>query len=105
MLDFVKSLDITGIIVFVISAGIFRALITVLSKNNPEIFSFVKEIPDSLKGKWYIRWGVFMVLILILSVSVVYLRLNGNASWVIAGFISAFTDFIFFKPDGGNISR
>ena len=102
MQELFKSFDTIGIIIFVVSSATFRLGIAALSRSNPEIFSFVDKIPDSLKGKWYIRWGTFIALVFILSIIVVGFNFSGNLSWIIAGFISAFTDFIFFKPNGGN---
>ena len=44
------------IFIILISGGVFTLLLNLLKKNNPEIFYFIKKIPEPWKGKWFIRW-------------------------------------------------
>nr|WP_300001615.1 hypothetical protein [Tissierella sp.] len=94
-LDYKEIFDLNGIVIFLISATIIRLLIGILNRTTPKILSFKDKIPNSMKGKWYIRWSVWSVLILIVALAKAYLRFDDKLSWIMGGAITAFTDFIF----------
>lgn len=87
------------IFIILISGGVFTLLLNLLKKNNPEIFYFIKKIPEPWKGKWFIRWIVLLILMLIIALLVVIVGLNDTIGTIIIGFFIALTDLIFKKPN------
>lgn len=90
------------IFIVLISSGIFTLLLNLLKRNNPEVLFFTEKIPESWKGKCFIRWIVLLILILIVSLFVVIGGLNNIVGTIIVGFFIAFTDFIFMKANKGS---
>lgn len=90
------------IFIILISSGIFTLLLNLLNKSNPEVFSFAQKIPENLKGKWFIRWIVLLILMFTVSLLVVIAGLNNNIGTIIIGFFIALTDLIFMKPKKTN---
>lgn len=82
------------IFIILISGGVFTLLLNLLKKNNPEIFYFIKKIPEPWKGKWFIRWIVLLILMLIIALLVVIVGLNDTIGTIIIGFFIALTDLI-----------
>lgn len=98
MQEILKSFDLKSIAILVLSAAVFRVILVSLRSKNPSMFSFVKKIPASWKGKWSVRWLLLILLLFMFTVPMVYFNINENISSVIGGFIIAFTEFILEKP-------
>lgn len=86
------------IFIILISSGIFTLLLNLLNKSNPEIFYFIKKIPEQWKDKWFIRWLILLILMSIVALLVVIVGLNDTIGTIIIGFSIALTDLIFKKP-------
>lgn len=98
MKEFFKEIDIRGVFIFIISAAIFRLLFTALNRSNPKLFSFIDKIPESLKGKWYIRWALFLIVVLAFAYPVLSLGFNDTAASVIIAGVYSFIEFTLENP-------
>ena len=87
----------TILIVFA-SSTIFTLILSQLHKISPKTFSLIKRVPEKWKGKWFIRWGVLLFLIVVISIIVVVGGFNDTVGSIIVGFFISLTDFIFRKP-------
>lgn len=92
-------MNYTGIIILVVSRIIFDILLQMLNNSNPQNFSFIHKIPESWKGKWYIKWTFIIALLLIVAIIQVYAGLNELVGYLIAGLILSFFELIFKKTE------
>ena len=90
------------IFTILVSSLTFTILLRGLYKSNPKMFLFMKEIPESWRGKYFIRWIVLFILMVFVSLIVVIGGLNETLGIVIIGFFISFTDLIFDKPKSVN---
>lgn len=85
------------VLIILISNGIFTLLFNKLYKTNENIFSFIHKIPDSWKGKWFVRWVILVVIITIITLLVVN-GLNDIIGTIIIGFFMSLADIALNKP-------
>lgn len=100
--DLSKGIELMGIFIFILASIIFRLLIVTINKLNPKLLSFVNKIPDKWKGRWTVKWGVFIILVFLLAFPVIHFEINYSVSSIILGFINALTEFAFEKPKARN---
>lgn len=92
-------MNYTGIIILIVSRILFDIFLQVLNDSNPQLFSFINKIPESWKGKWYIKWAFIITLLVIVAITQVYVGLNELVGYLIAGLILSFFELLFKKPE------
>lgn len=85
-------------LIIAVSSGVSTLLLNKLYKANPGLFSFIDKIPERWKGKWFVRWIVLLLLMIMFSIIVVSGGLNDTIGTIIIGVFISLTDFILMKP-------
>lgn len=94
MNDLLKTMSIV-----VLSIIATNKLLSQLYIRNPKKFPIIDKIPKIWKEKWFVKWGIILILITIISGFVTVIGLNETVGTIIIGFFISFIEFIFKNPE------